>query len=95
MFKTLSFYSLLLVTANAVYYDFASVGTDILVPLDAMMNNYRNGKLTNEDFSLYVDDALAKEPNPKAKAEILQHAVDGITFFVRPRRPLHALAKPE
>ena len=65
-------------TGNAAYYDFENVGPDVLGPLYAMVDNYLKGKVTNDDFSVYVDHALSKESNPSAKAEILQHAVDTI-----------------
>jgi hypothetical protein len=52
-----------------------SIGSDVIAPLQAMFDNYSKGKVTDEKFSSFVDRALERAPNGKAKAEILEEVV--------------------
>ncbi|MGB8355724.1 MAG: hypothetical protein WCD79_17625 [Chthoniobacteraceae bacterium] len=64
---------LFLLAANVRSQD---IGPGVLVPLRAILGNYWKGQVSNEEFTQYVDQALARETDPKRKAEILSRVVD-------------------
>jgi len=67
------------------------LGPDVLVPLNAVLDNYWKGKVSNEDLSLYVDRVVAQVSDPMAKAEVLQRVAYWLPGRVVPNHDYEGL----